>query len=64
MFLPTNSSPGLNNQLSNCANDIKEGLISINSIRNAAKTTLLNLSLSPTYFPPFLIDNIVNPTQV
>ena len=30
MFLPTNSSPGLNNQLSNCANDIKEWLISNN----------------------------------
>ena len=30
MFFPTNSSPGLNNQLSNCANDIKEWLISNN----------------------------------
>ena len=30
MFLPTNSSPGLNNQLSNCSNDIKEWLISNN----------------------------------
>ena len=28
MFLPTNSSPGLNNQLFICANDIKEWLIS------------------------------------
>ena len=59
MFLPTNSSPGLNNQLSNCANDIKEWLISNNLLLNTSKTTLLNLSPSPTYFPPFLIDNIV-----
>ena len=29
MFLPTNSLPGLNNQLSNCANDIKNGLFLI-----------------------------------
>ena len=28
MFHPINSSPGLNNQLSNCANSIKEWLIS------------------------------------
>ena len=53
------SSPGLNNQLSNCANDIKEWLISNNLLLNTSKTTLLNLSPSPTYFPPFLIDNIV-----
>ena len=59
MFLPTNSSPGLNKQLSNCANDIKERLISNNIFLNTSKTTLLNLSSSPTYFPPFLIDNIV-----
>ena len=59
MFLLTNSSPGLNNQLSNCANDIKEWLISNNFLLNTSKTTLLNLSLSPTYFPPFLIYNIV-----
>ena len=59
MFLPTNSSPGLNNQLSNFANDIKEWLISKNLMLNTSKTTLLNLSPSPTYFPPFLIDNIV-----
>ena len=59
MFLPTNSSLGLNNQLSNCANDIKEWLISNNLLLNTSKTTLLNLSPSPTYFPPFLIDNIV-----
>ena len=59
MFLPTNSSPGLNNQLSNCANDIKEWLISNNLLLNTSKTKLLNLSPSPTYFPPFLIDNIV-----
>ena len=26
MFLPTNSSPGFNKQLSNCSNDIKEWL--------------------------------------
>ena len=59
MFLPTNSSPGLNKQLSNCANDIKEWLISNNLLLNTSKTTLLNLSPSPTYFHPFLIDNIV-----
>ena len=59
MFLPTNSSPGLNNQLSNCANDIKEWLISNNLLLNTSKTIFLNLSPSPTYFPPFLIDNIV-----
>ena len=59
MFLLTNSSPGINNQLSKCANDIKEWFISNNIILNTSKTTLLNLSPSPTYFPPFLIDNIV-----
>ena len=59
MFLPTNSSQGLNNQLSNCANDIKEWLISNNLLLNTSKTTLLNLTPSPTYFPPFHIDNIV-----
>ena len=52
MFLPTNSSPGLNNQLSNCANDIKEWLISNNLLLNTSKTKLLNLSPSPTYFKP------------
>ena len=41
------------------ANDIKECLISNNLLLNTSKTTLLNLSPSPTYFPPFLIDNIV-----
>ena len=56
MFLPTNSSPGLNNQLTNCANDIKEWLISNILLLNTSKTTLLNISPSPTYFPPFLID--------
>ena len=59
MILPTNSPPGLNNQLSNCANDIKEWLISNNLLLNTFKITFLNLSPSPTYFPPFLIDNIV-----
>ena len=59
MFLPTNSSPGLNNKLFNCANDIKEWLISNNILLNTSKTTLLNIYPSPTYFPPFLIDNIV-----
>ena len=59
IFFPTNLSPGLNNQLSNFANDIKEWIISNNLLHNTSKTTLLNLSLSPTYFPPFLIDNIV-----
>ena len=58
MFLPTNSSPGLNNQLNHCANDIKDWLISNNLLLNTSKTTL-NLSPSPTYIPPFLIDNIV-----
>ena len=59
MVLPTYPSPGLNNQFSNCANDIKEWLISNNILLNTSTTTLLNLSPSPTYFPPFLIDNIV-----
>ena len=59
MFILTNSSPGLNNQLSNCANGIKEWLISNNLLLITSKTTLLNLSPSPTYFPPFLIDNII-----
>ena len=58
MFLLTNSSPGLNKQLSNFANDIKEWLISNNILTNISKTTLLNLSPSPTYFPPFIIDTI------
>ena len=58
-ILPTNSSLGLNKQLSNYANDIKEWFISNNILLNTSKTTLLNLSPSPTYFPPFLIDNIV-----
>ena len=59
MFLPTNSSPGFNKQLSNRANDFKEWLISNTILINTSKTTLLNLSPSPTYFHPFLIDNIV-----
>ena len=59
MFLPTNSSLCLNKQLSNCANDIKELVISNNLLLNTSKTTLLNLSPSPTYFPPFLIDKII-----
>ena len=59
MFHPTNSSPGISKQLSNCANVIKESIISNNLLLNTSKTTLLNLSTSPTYFPPFLIDNIV-----
>ena len=63
MFLPTNSSPGLNNELSNCANDIKEWLISNNLLLNTSKTTLFNLSPSPigklTYYPIFIINNIV-----
>ena len=33
-------------------------LISNNLLLNTSKTTLLNLSPSPTYFPSFLIDNI------
>ena len=59
MFLPTNSSPGLNNQLSNCANDIKEWLIFNNLLLNNSKIILLNVPPSPNYFPHFLIDNIV-----
>ena len=59
MFLPTNSSPGINKQLSNCANYIKEWIISNNLLLNTSKTTLLNPSPSPTYSLPFLIDNIV-----
>ena len=42
-----------------CANEIKEWLISNNLLHNTSKTTLLNLSHSPTDLPPFLIDNIV-----
>ena len=48
MFIPINSSTGLNNQLSNCANDIKEWLISNNLLLNNSKTTSLNLSPSQT----------------
>ena len=59
MFIPNNSSPGLNNQLSNCVNYIKEWLISNNLLPYTSKTTLLNISPPPTNFPPFLIDNIV-----
>ena len=36
---------------------LKNGLFLI--ILNTSKTTLLNLSSTPTYFPTFLIDNIV-----
>ena len=43
MFLPTNSSPGLNNKLSNCANDIKEWLIYNNLLLNGSKITLLHI---------------------
>ena len=39
MFLPNNSSPGIDKQLSNCANDIKEWLISNNLLLNTSKTT-------------------------
>ena len=59
MFLTTNSSPGLNNKLSNCANDIKEWLISNNILLYVSKTTLLNPSPSHIDFLYFLIDNIV-----
>ena len=41
------------NQLSNCANDIKDLLISNNIPINASKTKLFNISPSHTYFPPF-----------
>ena len=37
---------------------LKNGFFN-NILLNTSKTTLLNLSISPTYFPPFLIDNIV-----
>ena len=60
MFLPTNSAPGFNKQLSICVNDNKEWLICNNLLLNTSKTTLLNRSPSPTYFPPFLIDSIVD----
>ena len=46
MFLPINSSPGLNNQLSNYANNIKEWLIYDNILLNTSKTTLLKRSPS------------------
>ena len=59
MILTTNSSSGINNTLSNCANDIQEWPISNNFIFNTPKTTFLNLSQSPTYFLHFLIDNII-----
>ena len=59
MFLLTKSLPGLNNQLFICADDIKEWLIANNLLLNTIKTTLLNISPSPTYFPPRHIDNIV-----
>ena len=41
MFLPTNLSPGLNNQLYNCDNDIKEWLISNNLLLIPKKLRLL-----------------------
>ena len=63
IFLATNVLPGHNNQLSNCAEEINEWLISNNILLNASKTTFLNLSPSPTYFPTFLIDNIVISTS-
>ena len=53
------STSGLNNQLSNCSNDIKEYLIFDNLLLNASKTTSFNISPSPAYFPPFIIENIV-----
>ena len=57
MFLPTDASPGFNNQLSNCSNDTKLWLILNNLLLN--KTLFLNRSPSHTYFTHFLIDNIV-----
>ena len=39
MFLPTNSSPGLNKKLYNCDNDIKEWIIYNNLLLNTYKTT-------------------------
>ena len=59
MFLQTNSSLGLNNQLSNCANDINEWFISNNLLIMTSKTTLLYISPSPTYFHPFITADIV-----
>ena len=43
MFLPTNSSPGLNNQLSNCANEIKEWIISNNILLNTLIIIIFSL---------------------
>ena len=59
MFLHTNSSIGLNDELTNFATDIKEWLISNNILPNAYKTTLLDISPSSIYFLPFIIRNIV-----
>ena len=56
MFLRTNSSPGLKINSPFVLMTLKNGL---NLLLNTFKTKLLNISLSPTYFPPFLIDNIV-----
>ena len=55
MFLQNNSLAGLNKLLSNCSNDIKEWLISINLLLNTSTTILLNISPSPTYFPALLL---------
>ena len=38
---------------------LENGLFLKNLLLNTSKTKLLNLSPSPTYFPPFSIDNIV-----
>ena len=54
MFLPTNSSPCLNKQLSNCANDIKECLIS-NNILLIPPIYIVKPFTSPTYIPLFLL---------
>ena len=46
MFLPTNSSPGLNNQLTKCDNDIKELLIFNNLLLNTSKNTFESFSIT------------------
>ena len=50
MFLPTNSSPGNNNQLSNCTNDIKEWLISNNLLFNTSKLYVILCLLTSFIF--------------
>ena len=44
MFLPTNSSSGLNSQIPNYDNDNKEWISSHNILLNSSETILLNIS--------------------